>query len=266
MHELQPRPATAAEQEAFLEQGFFVVRSAFDSGFMRRVSDAFERLLTAADGLAETGLHRGAQFVIERRTGWRQVPTVHRVVWAGACEQALLEIGADPRILMLVASLLGSREMDHLINQAHFKMPGDGVMFGWHQDSVHRRFGTDVWRDVNGRGSYVQAVLAIDPMHSGNGPLTIVPGSHRDGHIHPPDRKVLDSGAFERARAITLALDAGDLALFGPYTVHRSNCNESRHPRRALINGYAYPGANSRVYPGEGSGRRLMAPAPTAAP
>jgi hypothetical protein len=44
---------------------------------------------------------------------------------------------------------------------------------------------------------------------------------------------------------------------FGPYAVHGSTSNESKYSRRVLINGYAYPGANGRVYPGEGSGRRL---------
>ena len=29
--------------------------------------------------------------------------------------------------------------------------------------------------------------------------------------------------------------------------------------RRVLINGYAYPGANGRIYPGEGAGRTLTA-------
>jgi hypothetical protein len=44
---------------------------------------------------------------------------------------------------------------------------------------------------------------------------------------------------------------------FGPYAIHGSTPNESAVPRRVLINGYAYPGANGRVYPGEGSGRTL---------
>ena len=258
---MQPRSATTEEYEQFYRDGFVVVRSAFEPAEVRVIAAAFDGLLTTAETLQATGMHHGAQFVLERPHGWRTPPVVHRVVWAGAAQPSLLKTGEDPRILRFVASLLGSEDMDQLINQAHFKMPGDGVTFAWHQDSVHRRYGTDLWRDVNGRGSYVQALLTIDPMHSGNGPLTVVPGSNQDGHIHPPDRKVLDSGMFAREQAVTLALDPGDLAFFGPYTVHRSNANESRQPRRALINGYAYPGANSRVYPGEGAGRRLTAPA-----
>jgi hypothetical protein len=50
---------------------------------------------------------------------------------------------------------------------------------------------------------------------------------------------------------------AGSVLVFGPFTVHRSLPNRSRTPRRIFINGYAYPGANARVYPGDGAGRTL---------
>ena len=42
-----------------------------------------------------------------------------------------------------------------------------------------------------------------------------------------------------------------------PYTAHASFENTSESYRRVFINGYAYPGANARVYPGDGAGRTL---------
>lgn len=250
--------ATAHQQDLFNNRGYIVVRALFSAAEVTQIATAFEHLLAHATGLKESGMHRGSQFVIDRPAGMTAPPTVHRVVWCGACEPTLLAIGADPRLLELAAGLLQSDEMDHLINQAHFKMPGDGVSFAWHQDAVHRRHGTELWTDVNGRGSYVQTALAIDPMRGDNGPLTVVPGSSAAGNLHdPPDRRVLDSGEFQRSAAVALELDPGDVVLFGPYTVHRSEPNRSTRPRRALLNGYAYPGANRRVYPGDGAGRRL---------
>jgi hypothetical protein len=62
-------------------------------------------------------------------------------------------------------------------------------------------------------------------------------------------------------RAVTIAAQPGDTLFFGPYTAHASSENRSGRYRRVLINGYAYPGANRRVYPGDGAGRRLIAPA-----
>jgi ectoine hydroxylase-related dioxygenase (phytanoyl-CoA dioxygenase family) len=52
-------------------------------------------------------------------------------------------------------------------------------------------------------------------------------------------------------------MSAGSVLLFGPYSVHGSQPNTSARPRRTFINGYAYPGANARIYPGEGAGRLL---------
>jgi ectoine hydroxylase-related dioxygenase (phytanoyl-CoA dioxygenase family) len=59
--------------------------------------------------------------------------------------------------------------------------------------------------------------------------------------------------------AVTLTMEPGDALFFGPYVFHASEPNRGRSPRRALINGYASPGANRRVYPGRGSGRLLFA-------
>jgi ectoine hydroxylase-related dioxygenase (phytanoyl-CoA dioxygenase family) len=182
-------------------------------------------------------------------------------VWCGAAEPILSDFGKDPRLLAMASQLLGSPEMNQLINQAHFKLPGDGVEFPWHQDSTHRRYGGGEWRDVNGRGSYVQTVAAIDDVTMENGPLQLIPGSCTRGHVEPvagqagtlPD-------TLDPRTAISVTMTAGSVVLFGPYTFHRSQPNRSRRARRVFINGFAYPGANSRIYPGEGAGRLVRSP------
>ena len=62
---------------------------------------------------------------------------------------------------------------------------------------------------------------------------------------------------FREEDAVSVAAQPGDVLFFGPYTVHASIENLSTCYRRVLINGYAYPGANHRIYPGDGAGRRL---------
>jgi len=203
-------------------------------------------------------MHQGSQFVLGR-TAQDQV-RIDRVVWCGAAEPELLEYGADPRLLRLAAQILGTSHMQQLINQVHFKLAGDGVEFPWHQDSLHRRYGTPDWHDVNGRGSYVQIVTAIDDCTLDNGPLFFVDGSCRFGHIAVvgPDHVLpVESIEPDRVRAVTMR--AGSVVLFGPYTIHGSTANRSNGPRRLFINGYCCEGANRRIYPGEGSGRHLIA-------
>ncbi len=242
----------AAQIERFFSIGWLLLPRLFKPREIKQMGRAFDRLCRRAERLPTAGDYRGSRFVIDRE-GPHGALRIHRVVWCGACEPVLGDYGADPRLLRPVAELLGSATMNQLINQAHFKMPGDGVKFAWHQDSTHRRYGQPVWTDVNGRGSYVQTAVAIDAMSERNGPLRFIPGSCWLGHVADPGYRVPEE------HAVILTMEPGDVVMFGPYTFHSSEPNRSGVPRRALINGYAVPGANRRVYPGQGSGRLLYA-------
>ena len=249
-------PLTDEQVDRFYEQGFVLLRHVFTPSEVAEMRAAFERLREMASCLPGTGMHRGAQFVLERTpaaSGSADL-RIHRIVWCGAAEPVLSRFGMDRRLLAMAAQLLGSMEMNQLINQAHFKQPGDGVEFPWHQDSTHRRYGHDEWRDVNGRGSYVQTVTAIDPIDDANGPLRLLPGSCKLGHVGGTGDGRLPSCLDQRS-AVSATMTSGSVLLFGPYTYHSSPPNDSDRPRRIFINGFAAPGANSRVYPGEGAGR-----------
>jgi ectoine hydroxylase-related dioxygenase (phytanoyl-CoA dioxygenase family) len=257
---LHSGPLTREQVESFFDQGFVLVPDVFTLPEVAQMRAAFERLQEMAGRLRESGMHRGSQFVLERSASGSDCPElrIHRIVWCGAAEPALSQFGMDVRLLAMAAQLLGSNEMNQLINQAHFKQPGDGVEFPWHQDSTHRRYGQDEWRDVNGRGSYVQTVTAIDPIGADNGPLRLLPGSCRLGHVAHAAEGRLPPALDERC-AVPATMSAGSVLLFGPYTYHSSLANDSDRPRRIFINGFASPGANSRVYPGDGAGRLVRA-------
>jgi len=220
---------------------------------------AFDRLYAEAQQIKTTQTHRGSYFVLTPR---EPEVIVNRVVWCGAAESVLSDFGKDPRLLALASPLLGSREMQQLINQAHFKMPGDGVSFAFHQDIQHRDKAPGDWRDANGRGSYVQTLTCVDAMTEENGPLLWVPGSCRQGVLgrgaYSYDQSADDSAHREQLAQSRPALgETGDVILLNPYTLHGSLANRSNRARRIFINGFAYPGANGRTYPGEGSGRML---------
>jgi ectoine hydroxylase-related dioxygenase (phytanoyl-CoA dioxygenase family) len=248
--------------EAFFSVGYVVRPDVFAPEEVREMLRAFERLESVARRLGRTRMHDGSLFVLtdSHRGDGSPDLSIQRIVWCGAAEPRLAEYGKDPRLVSMAAAVLGSRRMHQLINQAHFKRPGDGVEFPWHQDSTHRRYGGHEWVDANGRGSYVQTVVAVDDMTEDNGPLQFVPGSCKLGHIGPVgEGGRLPDELIDPARVVTVAARAGSVVLFGPYTFHRSGANRSSRPRRSFINGFAYPGANSRVYPGRGAGRLVIA-------
>lgn len=268
---------TPGQVDDFFGRGWVVVPALFGADELAAARAAFERLHATAQRLRVTQDHAGARFVLTDRGGGMSASeaagggvVVQRVVWAGGAEPALLDIGADPRLVGPALQLLGSERCEQLLCQAHFKMPGDGVSFDWHQDVQHRDKGPGTWRDINGRGSYVQTLLAVDEMRTDNGPLQFVPreavqlddrGRLRDAHYDYGTPMAGGDETVDAGRAETITGPAGSVIFFGPYAVHGSTPNTSSVPRRVLINGYAYPGANGRVYPGEGSGRVLPRPA-----
>ena len=250
------------QMSEFHEKGWILFESLFDESEIARMRACFEDLERMATGLTETGVLNGSHFVLGEKNG-RQV--IKRVVWAGGSQPYLLEIGEDPRLTRPAALLLGSKRMEQLLSQAHFKRPHDGVVFGWHQDIQHRDKGNGTWRDVNGKGSFVQTLIAIDEMGPDSGPLMFIPGSSKWGPVDFGEHDYDDPSTprrmppeFRESDAVTIHARPGDTLFFGPYTAHASFENTSPTYRRVLINGYAYPGANNRVYPGDGAGRTLV--------
>jgi ectoine hydroxylase-related dioxygenase (phytanoyl-CoA dioxygenase family) len=238
--------------EQFSTQGYVLFSGVFHDLEVQKMRNSFERLVEKASDLEGTVLYEGSQYVVEKSV-------LKRVVWCGASEPVLLAYGRDSRITGIAKNLLGSPTIDHLINQAHFKLPNDGVHYPLHQDSTHRRYGTDLWSDVNGKGSFVQTIIALDEATEMNGPLLVLPQSHLHGHLALPyeDGKETISDTFNPSDAIPVLMKPGDVVAFGPYLIHGSLPNTSNTPRRILVNGFAYPGANIRVYPGVGAGERI---------
>ncbi len=247
------------DREEFDTQGYTLKRALFGEHDVTEMRGAMDHL--RANGEAYLRLfpefnvserkipHEGSELVIARTDGTDQVK---RVLWAGAAEPTLLRYGRDPRLTEIVAGLLENETADHLINQVHFKLPNDGVDdYDWHQDATHRRYGTDEWTDVNGRGSYVQVLVAIEENAMDNGPLLVIPGKY--GFLGKLDNHQLPSG-FDEGMAIPVLLKPGDALFFGPYLLHKSEPNTSERSRYVLINGFASPGANRRSYPGHAAG------------
>ena len=262
MHEKVDRSLTEEEIDCFWETGWITKKALFGIDEIRQIQACFDNLESIADCLNGTGPCGGSHFVIDGTSGSQ---VIKRVVWAGGSQPYLLDVGQDPRLTVPCAQLLGSNQMDQLLSQAHFKRPGDGVVFGWHQDVQHRDKGNGTWTDVNGTGSFVQTLIVIDRMTADSGPLQFIPGSSKWGRVDfgnhdydNPDYERANPAQFRAEEAVTILAEPGDTLFFGPFTAHASFENTSQFYRRVFINGYAYPGANQREYPGEGACRTIV--------
>jgi len=265
---------TNKQRNGFFQTGFFILPNVFSPDEIDEMKGSFQSLQETAFSLANLHLeelkpeketyvmYQGSQFVlgrIQRGINCGQ-PSIRRVSWCGAAEPLLSKYGNDPRLLSVASQLLGSKEMSQLINQAHFKSPGDEVAFEWHQDSTHRGYGGKYWQDVNSRGSYVQTLTAIDEISQRNGTVYFIPNSVKLGHLNLPRtlNNCLESEKFRLEDAVPIEMKIGSVAVFHPYSIHGSQPNRSNKSRHVFINGFAYPRANSRQYPGEGAGRTVV--------
>lgn len=247
-------PLTSADVELFYKQGFVRVNQVFTPQEMDEIDQAFERLYAAAEKVAtsdareaDSAMYNDSRFTFSKGNNW-----VRHIAFCGNAEPALLRYGRDPRLLAIASSILASKQLDHLINQAHYKRPGSAVVFDWHQDIVHRGIKSGGFKDVNGKGSYVQIALAIDDATPDNGPLEFIAESNQHG-IYGDDL----ASKVDMTKRVAPLLKRGDVVAFGPYTVHGSEANTSDKSRRVFINGFAYPGANLRTFPYPKAGDRL---------
>ncbi|MCB9092447.1 MAG: phytanoyl-CoA dioxygenase family protein [Halobacteriovoraceae bacterium] len=254
---------TREQKKLFFERGWFSLPNLFTIDEIEVAKKSFQSLVEKANKLQTTQNFEDSYFVLDKDQNNQVI--IKRVVWAGGTEPALLELGRDNRITSVVSELLDSKEIVHLLNQAHFKRPFDGVIFDWHQDIQHRDKGPGTWTDVDGKGSYIQTALVLDEMTTDNGPLLFIPGSSQWGVVdfgkHDYDNPNYDKKLppqFDKTQVQTITATPGSVLFFGPYTAHASFENNSESWRRILINGYAYPGANHRTYPGSGKGISLF--------
>jgi len=106
-----------------------------------------------------------------------------------------------------------------------------GTGWAWHQDfnQWHRQ-------DGMARPQTVVVGIYLDDVNPCNGPLLIIPGSHKRGHFHNPDAMDIDDEIIA-----TLAAEEGIEPIMGPpgtvvffdaLSVHGSAANISPWPRR----------------------------------
>jgi L-proline 4-hydroxylase len=122
-----------------------------------------------------------------------------------------------PLLVDLAESLLGGPVYVYQF-KVNLKQPHEGAAWPWHQDFTF-------WHHEDGmrRPAAVNVAVHLDDIHAGNGPLRLIPGSHRLG--------IVDGGAGGGARAARRSGDwrrhvAADLE----YTIPESRVRSIAQP------------------------------------
>lgn len=251
---------TKEQLTEFSEQGIVIIPGFFTQQELKHTTEIATRLQKAAENLAkeQTGkiMYKGTQIVIQEVDGKNELL---RVVWGGAAEPQLLKLARQSKLLVPVSQILGSNKADQLNNQLHYKFPNGGADLTFYQDIRNRKMFDPDWRDVNGRGSFVLTVIALDQMNEQTGTIYYVPKSHNRGDLKLDQITNIDElkKIAQVDKAVPLNLQPGDLVIWNPYLIHGSIPNKFTTDRRIFINGFAYPGANTKPYPGDGSAKSI---------
>jgi ectoine hydroxylase-related dioxygenase (phytanoyl-CoA dioxygenase family) len=237
-----------AERQAFFNEGFFLKENVFTPDEIRQMQNGFDQVWEIAK--VHTPEEKGR--VMLEQSGARltyEDQSVRHIAWCGKIDSALAQFGSHERLRGIAHTLLETPKIEQLINQAHYKMPGDNIAFPWHQDIQHRGAASGLFNDINGKGSYVQIAIPLDDVTEHNGPLGMIPRSCHLGHLPhetlPNGSQGIPPKYVDTESALYPQPKTGDILVFGPYTIHGSTANTSDSWRRVFINGFAAQGANA---------------------
>ena len=230
---------------AYARDGYAVVRGLLSGAEAAEVGAAVDALHAEAIAHERSFRHGNLFYKIAPADGAAgSAPAVRMVQWPSYHQPALAAVRTDPRIAAVLAPLIGG-DLKQIINQLHWKAPGPGADFAWHQDSRFRK-PHEAYRNL--ASSYVQTGLAIDPHVKASGAMRFLRGSHLRGNLDLDTgeevlgREMADSAldrvGLSAADIVDLDMAPGDLALWSPYLVHGSGVNTADHQRRFYINGY----------------------------
>lgn len=215
---------STAEINAYHENGYLGVEGVFSDTEIRdlqRVTDEFVELSRGVNEHTDVFDLEPGHTADAPRLRRLKNPIDHHEVYNGAIRH--------PDVLDIVEQLIG-KGVHTNGNKLNMKSAGFGSPVEWHQD----------WAFYPHTNDDLLAVgVALDDMRIENGPLLVIPGSHRDRiYSHHQD------GAFVGAvtedvphadQAVPIELKAGGISIHHVRALHASAPNVSDRPRRLLL-------------------------------
>ncbi|MEZ5245496.1 MAG: phytanoyl-CoA dioxygenase family protein [Acidimicrobiales bacterium] len=226
---------TAAQRRSWDDDGYFVVPGFAEPEVLEAMIARIVELARRIDGGEERPdlLVSHESVLADASTAEGRLSKIFRVM---RTEGVFREFATDTRLLDMLAELIGP-DIDCFLSQFIFKQPG-ALGQPWHQDEWYFRM--DPPRQVG-------VWLACTDATADNGPLWVVPGSHREA-VHEDVVKDPRPGAglayVEIQGADTsgerqMLMNAGDLLVFDCHLRHRSTDNVSDGMRAAMVYHYS---------------------------
>jgi len=223
-----------ADVKRYQDQGYLVVADVLDAATLAAIRVELARIV---DGARAVTAHTDRY---DLEPGHRpDDPRVRRIKKPHHFYPVFTELMRHPRLVAVLNALLGPAVRLHG-SKINLKSPHYGSPVEWHQD----------WAFYPHTNDDLLAVgVMLDDCTSDNGPLLVVPGSHRgpifNHHADGYFCGAIDPAAIrdEIARAVPLTGRAGSMSFHHVRLVHGSAQNVSSLPRTLLL--YEYGAADA---------------------
>jgi len=162
-------------------------------------------------------------------------PRVRRIKTPHAHHEAYARMVAHPNLLAVLQKIWGPA-IRFDVSKLNLKAAGYGAPVEWHQDWAFYPHTND---DLCAIG------IMIDDVDATNGPLMVIPGSHKGPILDHHADEGFFCGAIDPRRgevdfgeAVKLTGAAGSITVHHARTIHGSATNTSGKPRRLLLHQY----------------------------
>ncbi len=217
---------TQAQIDEYNEIGALVVPDVLTPEEVKRLSDVTDGFVERARGLTA---HTDVYDLEDSHTPDK--PRVRRIKGAHLHDPAYEALTRHPKIIAVLQSLWGP-DIRFDTAKLNMKCAGFGAPVEWHQD----------WAFYPHTNDNLAAVgVMFDDMAMENGPLMIIPGSHR-GPAYDHHANGVFCGAMDPAnhdvdygKAVPLLGKAGSITVHHVRAVHGSAPNVSERDRRLLL-------------------------------
>ena len=240
----------------YREHGYVVIEDALRPAQLARARDETEAIIAGAPVLRESDeVYDLEESHAAERPRVRRIKSPHEV------RPFFWDLVRAPNLVAPAARLLGP-DMRLRGSKMNMKAAGFGAPVEWHQD----------WAFYPHTNDDVLAVgVMLDDMTEDNGPLMVMPGSHR-GPIFDHHNGGIFCGALDAKRsgldfstAVALTAPAGSISLHHVRTVHGSGVNRGARERRLLLyelaaaDAWPIAGAGGATEEAEGHERLMVA-------
>ena len=216
-----------SEKNFYFDKGYLLVEDVINSEQLKNISDIVASWLDESKKISKSNnifdLDEGHNSITPRLTRIKQPHHVNKY---------FLDIISDSKILEILKDLLGP-DISLKTSKLNTKFPDGGTAIEWHQDWAFYPHTND---DVLALG------LMLNDVDYDNGPLMVIPESHKGPILSHENEKGLFCGAinpldpaFHLDKAVTLTGKAGSMTIHHARTLHGSATNNSSKDRQILF-------------------------------